>query len=389
MKRRAKMDPVEAEAAWKDVAAPNGDSEIRADCELVTPMYGGGVAAGDVDEAMPIRSSALRGQLRFWWRLLNGNGQTSSDLFREEIELFGGITRDGPRASRVSVRVETESEPRVVLKNALVDLPDYAFMGPNAELRLLQDGFKWKLAITGCPAERFDQLIAAMRWWASFGGVGARTRRGLGSVRVRAEGITPVNEQEVLQLGGQLTLGTGADAIESWRRSVNALKRFRQLPDGRATATGNRPGRSRWPEADSIRALDRPRSDQTGERHKAHGYFPRALFGLPIVFQRDPKDTLTPLGNKERMASPLILRPYFDGTTYRPAALLLPGWRTRLGLEVELEKRPAKDPQAAWPETGRDAAADFVPMSGRGNDPLTAFMRYFAETVDKAPGRGR
>lgn len=39
-------------------------------CELVTPLYGGGVEAATVDKDMPIRASAIRGQLRFWWRLL-------------------------------------------------------------------------------------------------------------------------------------------------------------------------------------------------------------------------------------------------------------------------------------------------------------------------------
>lgn len=39
-------------------------------CELVTPMYGGGVQAAMPDVSMPIRATAIRGQLRFWWRLL-------------------------------------------------------------------------------------------------------------------------------------------------------------------------------------------------------------------------------------------------------------------------------------------------------------------------------
>lgn len=30
------------------------------DCELVTPLYGGGVTAGEVDEEMPVRASAIR-----------------------------------------------------------------------------------------------------------------------------------------------------------------------------------------------------------------------------------------------------------------------------------------------------------------------------------------
>jgi CRISPR/Cas system CMR-associated protein Cmr1 (group 7 of RAMP superfamily) len=40
------------------------------DCQLITPLYGGGVKAHTIDESMPIRVSSIRGQLRFWWRLL-------------------------------------------------------------------------------------------------------------------------------------------------------------------------------------------------------------------------------------------------------------------------------------------------------------------------------
>lgn len=36
-------------------------------------MYGGGVDAATVDLKMPIRVSAIKGQLRFWWRLLAKN----------------------------------------------------------------------------------------------------------------------------------------------------------------------------------------------------------------------------------------------------------------------------------------------------------------------------
>ena len=46
-------------------------------CKLVTPMYGGGVEPGVVDKEMPIRASAIRGQLRFWWRIACAQGLRS------------------------------------------------------------------------------------------------------------------------------------------------------------------------------------------------------------------------------------------------------------------------------------------------------------------------
>ncbi|MEJ2046041.1 MAG: type III-B CRISPR module RAMP protein Cmr1 [Reinekea sp.] len=49
------------------------------ECELVTPLYGGGIEAGVIDEEMPIRASSIRGQLRFWWRI------TCSDLIKNMV----------------------------------------------------------------------------------------------------------------------------------------------------------------------------------------------------------------------------------------------------------------------------------------------------------------
>ena len=70
-------------------------------------MYGGGVKAGEVDLNMPIRASALRGQLRFWWRLLNSaTYPTSVGLFNAESALWGGISSNGPQASQVRLQVK-------------------------------------------------------------------------------------------------------------------------------------------------------------------------------------------------------------------------------------------------------------------------------------------
>ncbi|MFA7241217.1 MAG: type III-B CRISPR module RAMP protein Cmr1 [Sulfuricellaceae bacterium] len=80
-------------------------------CTSVTPMYGGGVKAGEVDKAMPIRASAIRGQLRFWWRIACGPFADPQDMFRRETAIWGGIAEAGTTASKVKVRVCEMSVP--------------------------------------------------------------------------------------------------------------------------------------------------------------------------------------------------------------------------------------------------------------------------------------
>lgn len=81
-------------------------------CRLLTPLYGGGVTAGEIDRQMPVRATAIRGQLRFWWRLLNrrrpafcSDGQPDSGkLFAGERALWGGLGDRDATASQVLLR---------------------------------------------------------------------------------------------------------------------------------------------------------------------------------------------------------------------------------------------------------------------------------------------
>ena len=40
--------------------------------ELITPIFGGGVEPRVNDPSFPIRTTAIRGQLQFWWRATVG-----------------------------------------------------------------------------------------------------------------------------------------------------------------------------------------------------------------------------------------------------------------------------------------------------------------------------
>lgn len=173
-------------------------------------------------------------------------------------------------------------------------------------------------------------LAPAVKAWANFGGVGSRTRRGCGAVFVKE--LAASNESELAALvkltgpqsatqwplvsGGRLVIDTQANQpMQAWERAVRLMCDFRQ-GEGVGRNTGqnhNRPGRSHWPEPESIRRATNTRSLEHGRI--PDDAFPRAEFGLPIVFhfkdRDDPPDTtLYPAGEgRERMASPLILRP--------------------------------------------------------------------------------
>lgn len=443
---RAPLPPEDAEALLERSRAAGAD--LRYACTLVTPMYGGGVKAGEVDTDMPIRATAIRGQLREWWRRLNRkNFKDDKAMFAAERAIWGGLgDAETLAASKVVVRVESAQAGSLKpvgkyeknkkgndvfrfdknLEDAGYALFPAAPNNENAKIgELVPDGHSFTLLLgrgagnTALTNEQWRQLQDAVRWWATFGGVGARTRRGCGAVQVKdAKGkLLSVSEGEVQGLGFRLVLsGSASDAVAAWKYAIEKLKDFRQKPgDGRnAKKETDRkgkplPGRSFWPEPDAIRRV----TGNRGDNHKTPfcdvgDVFPRAAFGLPIVFQfkqekfwrdRDPegaiilKPVLNPGGKDEktadRMASPLILRPYTtDGKRWRAAALCLDVGHIRdMGLSLELNGKNIKSlPAGTWQPTGNDIGK-IKPLAGKASA-IEAFFDFFLKETS-AGGIGK
>lgn len=400
----------------------------------ITPLYGGGVEAGKPDVEMPIRAAAIRGQLRFWWRLLNRkNYSTSQALFAAERAIWGGMSeKDEDNSSKVRLRIKMLSSPQTkpcanYQKNEATgrykgtpkfdrDIHSYALFPGQGKLAkgghsiekepadVINPGLRFLLSIHCEDELRGNEILRVLRWWASFGGVGARTRRGLGSVKV--EGLSPISEQEVTDQGLWIKqLPLQANSIQAWNDAITRLQKFRQGVDiGRnAGQQQNRPGRSRWPEPDVIRRATGKIREKAGnivfKIIHTQDLLPRALFGLPIIFhfqgesndiKSDPYDTQLAPESADRFASPLVLKAVWNGTGFRPTALLLSDGSELLSRNLCLKgaDNGSNLPQDKFFESGAwwslDAiesdtgASSIQPLQNRGNsNPLFAFLDYF------------
>lgn len=418
MRREPRIATAEAlTQAWQAGKEETATPWRRYPGRTLTPLYGGGVKAGVVDKDLPVRASAIRGQLRYWWRLLQP--RTASELlFAAESQLWGGISREGPTASQVRLRVLKAGD--VILTPAFrfdrkadgtLPTAPKAEAGMNAyalfpaqgkrhetnhrileqePAQLAKPGIPFTLEIA-CPEAHWPEVERALRWWATFGGLGARSRRGLGAVEL--EDLAPVTREEVQAAGGRLVLRRARDsAVGAWQEAVDRLRDFRQgVEIGRnpPRADANRPGRSRWPEPDEIRRLTKKHAEGHKPKHPLEKYYPRAAFGLPIVFHfqssDDPEQViLEPNDDRhDRMASPLVLRSYHaHGGKYQPAALLLPGWEKALATDLRYKDQAGKQMLNTWPGEAalRQAAAEQIqPMRehSQSSDPLSAFMDFF------------
>jgi len=329
-------------------------TEIRK-YRLITPLYGGGVEPGKADPITVVRAAEIRGHLRFWWRATRGgafNGNLNAMRQREE-EIWGsagGKEKAGP--SKVSIAVIEKPNPGKIVrkvkdnKGHQVDYGDvkspYGYVAfplrktDDKEAGFVQEGVAFAIEIRY--DRKYQKDVQAALWaWETFGGIGARTRRGFGALQ-REDISTPCHRvvheiqeglaehvvrghwpEGVPNLGNAKYVLTSIKptAEQAWRTLFNALKNFRQDRKPKMIKGKPRPfGRSKWPEPDEIRRRFGPDGHSPGHTptHPVHK-FPRGQFGLPIIFKfkddtkGDPDQTSLEGAGHDRLASPLILRP--------------------------------------------------------------------------------
>ncbi|MCA9537608.1 MAG: type III-B CRISPR module RAMP protein Cmr1 [Myxococcales bacterium] len=388
-------------------------ASFAVELETTTPIYGGSATSRRVDAVDFIRPASVRGQLRFWWRAAVGHGYDAPGrLLEEEAALFGTAAGevDEGASGRSSVIVRIKPEPKTFRFADYQDFEGAAYAlwaaraqsrgEPAAEVRA--PGARFQLEVSA-PAASIGALETAVRCWIAFGGYGGRTRRGCGALTVRAErenwlpatprwaelawGVPPTEPKRLTDLpllaGARAAVGrTERDGLAAFQVAAGWLRDFRQGPgsgpmSAREPGERNRPGRSRWPEADKVRRLLRGRWSHE-PRHDAEPAWPRAGFGLPIIgqFQRRARDggRLQEPGDFElrwrdakgkshdRLASPLIVKPLAlaDGRFVPLALWLHRGW-------------PAGGrPLLVRPEELKDSAAPFDRLLGKHDEPLFA-----------------
>lgn len=356
---------------------------------LITPLFGGGVEPREADPVSVVRATEVRGQLRFWWRALRGWQAKGSleELRNLESALFGSAGEGG--ASPLAVEVE------VLERGEDVEVAQYGravqwYLGfplrSEGGWAPVRKGVAFRLRLRFPERVKSlnlaEELEAALWAWETFGGIGARTRRGFGALL--REGASPPTEEEIREGLGRyareegwpygvshLTPQSLVRVVSlSWKELAERYQAFRQA---RPRGNSRSPGRSLWPEPDEIRRLTGRHAPTHPPRHPVRK-FPRAHFGLPIIFhfkdRGDPPDTTLKLPEAERRASPLLFRPL--GKEQRPCVVaVLEGDRfpeEKLLLEDRNERTWEVDPRLTPEEAGQ-----ISPLRGQV-DPVRAFV---------------
>lgn len=343
--------------------------------KTITPLFGGGVKAGFSDVDCLVRASSIRGQLRFWWRATKGAGCESLEVLKaRENKIWGSPDRGSPILIKVMNISPSRTKDRENVKNSafgysIHDPEGYALFPLRSQSevnKIHMPGIQFDLSVTWKDGELEVELMAALKAWANFGGIGGRTRRGLGAVECDD---LRLNENQLRELipdlhGGQrdwsvlesimVSRNQTADLARAWKETVRPMKEFRQnVGIGRHPSTNNKPaGPSKWPEANTVRDLTRAGISNHGPvGHPALPVgAPRGELGLPIVFEfysdngfnpQTPKCQLIPTNGRERYASPFCLRPIrlAGENGYRPIAAIL---NNTCPPELKFEKLPGR-----------------------------------------------
>ena len=394
---------------------------------FLTPVFGGGVHIDPnapqlkpADPVTPVRVPSIRGQLRFWWRACNPRGLTDRhQLLEQERAIFGGV-HDKAKPSSVLIRVvrqleapkafkvlEGKFDSREGLKNLAYGafplrdkagnhgtLHDYGEQSFSLELRYPKD-------IEG-------DVRAALWAWGHFGALGGRTRRGFGALahlegqlesleagwRTHVRGCAVewphLSAKPEVSVRAPLEFDRGLDAQQ---HLLGLMRKLRQGENcGRNKGASKTPGRSRWPEPDKIRALTRKSDPRHSKRETEVPKFPRAAFGLPIIFhfkdKSDPPDTqLLPQGGN-RLASRLLLRPHLkgDGKVEAMAVALEAGKTPKLVLKLNEREFPVPV-EATLVSEEAHSLRPLKTESRTFTDPVERYLDLVASTTSKESNR--
>lgn len=427
--------------------APSGvqsspeDEEKGFRIEIVTPMVGGGAKTGKSDTKTGtsdpntgtsdpvdlVRVPSIRGHLRFWWRLIRGSDFTNAiDLFEQEEKVWGSAQK---KPSSVWLRVSSETPNPRSERNHLDSFgfapygnEAYAlFAAKEGKINILTEGQKFTIFISFSKNKDndgvVDEVIASIKAWVNFGGVGGRTRRGCGALKAEDQKLL-LSENDLKSYKGLRVFVSKKNCtkpLEAWSDALGILKEFRQIKfrgskHEKILRTGKRarvPGRTSWPEADSIRRITGCSLKARGNQFNDHSSpivpeellpsFPRALFGMPINFKFadgdercGSKDLDPPMGVlkpyfKEmeekkrfgsRMASPIIVRPVYIDSKWIPAIIVLP-YGQLLNLEAYYETKGTRGIIVKDRISG-PLLNKAKPLSGNENA-IEAFLSYAVE----------
>ena len=165
------------------------------ECKVITPIICFGINQNEPELRVP----SLRGVMRYWWRAIHAD-LSLEQLREQEVDLFGGSFKNKQLKSSFSLEIVTEDNANL---RRIKILPH---KGNSHQKNGIAASTKFDiiLRVYKNEVETIKKLTNLLILTSILGGIGGRTRRGLGSFKIETVDNIPqteiVNEEEVIQL---------------------------------------------------------------------------------------------------------------------------------------------------------------------------------------------
>jgi CRISPR type III-B/RAMP module RAMP protein Cmr1 len=337
--------------------------------DVITPCF---CAGADHDKA-EVRAASIRGQLRWWFRVLGGFKSLSGITVREqESRIFGATAGDDGRAGQLAVRIvasRLKSAVRDGQELGYANFSDPAYLTFPIQTRekqgqkvgysgrgvLLDGSFSLDLVWRGAKASwpDIDSLVTV---FGQLGALGFRSRRAMGAIACRSApaqaSLRAAMERFSKPAGvcvhslGQCGREQVISNLAAWLRQWRAHGR-----SGKNTSEQSYPGFN-------YAKVDHDHGAAALQRGTSHQPAFRASLGLPIIqFFSSSQQTVNwewefnersgrmdrSYKGEGRFASPVILRPHRDADgKWRALVIFVESQKWPSGKQVYLNGTPRK-----------------------------------------------
>ncbi|BCV20503.1 type III-B CRISPR module RAMP protein Cmr1 [Moorella sp. Hama-1] len=293
--------------------------------EVLTPMF---LAGADIRQP-ELRGPAVKGALRFWWRAIHG---FDPQLQKNEGAIFG-FTGEGSRKSSLILKIEGEDAAPYItrepfprhnyllypVKGRDLNILEYIAYGTYTYDKItkknvfdrsyIKPGYSFRLVIQMRNNDCLQEVIMALQYFCWFVALGAKSRNGFGSLKVKAiEGhLSTEVRQSLTSLPG--------------KNSLVPFNNCKELPEFSALSGGARLFKTRQDYGNWDACLGELGHAYRKSRlslEPSHSYHKRRYIGAPLTVNKMPKSRL------DRHAKPYFLRVHERQGRYTGYLLYLP-----------------------------------------------------------------
>lgn len=172
--------------------------------EIITPIVMGGADIQNPE----LRESSIKGIVRWWYRFYKGTFLSLEDLRKEEAEIFGSQER----ASKIRIRIKNKKFNKQDVYLCMNDTRGFYSQRKRKGFYDNDKKLSIEFKISPTLEENYiDDLEKTLQFLSCFGGIGARWRRGFGSVE----------KEEDIQTSLE-------DTLKRWEKVLREIKNSKQ-----------------------------------------------------------------------------------------------------------------------------------------------------------------